>query len=143
MSPEAKCTAEIMDPQAKEWEMVNLTGNKSGTACALLPDGRVIIMGGTKNVVAETSTEILDPRTMQSTKRPDMLTPRKCHTAVVLRDGRITVIGGQDLKDVLKSSDILNPTSMSWARGPKWPGAEAVLIAEVYWRPLRSWTPTP
>lgn len=64
-------------------------------AAVLLPDGRVLITGG--SVPGRDTTEIYDPAANSWSSGPTMLGPRTRHQAVLLPDGRVLIVGGAPL----------------------------------------------
>jgi hypothetical protein len=98
--PTVEASSEIYDP---ETGLFSLAGNmavpryKHGSA--LLPDGRVLIVGGQNNdSFSLGETEIFDARTGKFLRGPDLNMPRfKLPAGVVaLKDGRILIGGGGD-----------------------------------------------
>jgi N-acetylneuraminic acid mutarotase len=67
----------------------------------LLPDGRVLVTGGTTDVEAdllgpETTAEIYDPILNEWTLISTELLARKDHSAVLMPGGKVILIGGGD-----------------------------------------------
>jgi hypothetical protein len=63
-------------------------------AAVLLPDGRVVILGGTVDGGESTaSVEVFDPATETFDQAPSLPSPVRDHTATLLIDGRILVVG--------------------------------------------------
>lgn len=62
---------------------------------SLLPDGRVLVVGGEDAGQAMTAAvETFDPGTEQWTAAPSLPEPRSNHVAVALQDGKVLVAGG-------------------------------------------------
>jgi WD40 repeat protein len=84
-------SAELYDPAAHAF---TLTGSMSVAraqhASTLLPDGRVLITGGSNDV----STELYDPATGAFTPGPNLVQARYGHTATLLPDGGVLIAGG-------------------------------------------------
>jgi hypothetical protein len=97
-------TAEIFDETTRTfiptfgWMQLD----RGGHAAALLPDGRVLVMGGWVGPSGSIpggptpSTEFYDPALDLFDWGPDMGTQRVNHSAIALDDGRVLVIGGDD-----------------------------------------------
>lgn len=104
---QVESTAEIFDPSTGRF---NLTGNLSTPrykqGAALLPDGRVLVVGGSNETgrlqYEYSSTEIYNPESGRFTAGPSMNVVRfKLPSGVVtLGDGRILVAGGADQLEV-------------------------------------------
>src|SRR5665811_1503910 len=91
----------------------------------LLPDGKVLVAGGTdsNNVLgsnsALASAELYDPSNGSWTATGNMPTPRQSHTATLLPDGKVLVAGGlgsnsASLKPPLASAELYDPGNGSW-----------------------------
>jgi N-acetylneuraminic acid mutarotase len=89
--------AELYDPQRDRWSLAG-TGLPplSDQAATLMPDGTVLVTGGTTDTAfATTGAELFDPATnrWRATTWP-METPRYGHTATLLPDGKVLLVGG-------------------------------------------------
>lgn len=71
---------------------------RTGQTATLLPDGRVLVLGGTgANGAPGLPPEIIDTATWAVTSLPDPgLIARSQHTATLMADGRILITGGLD-----------------------------------------------
>ncbi len=94
-------TAEIYDPQTNTWVSAgSLSLARSGHTATMLPDGKVLIVGGESLASAGTaaptaSAELYDPATNSWSATGSLATGRQGHTATLLPDGRVLVVGGQ------------------------------------------------
>ncbi|HEY7225657.1 MAG TPA: kelch repeat-containing protein [Micromonosporaceae bacterium] len=101
-----------------------LRGRAAHTA-TLLPDGRVLIIGGCATDGCSTadgapSTEFYVPG-HGFTPGPDLRQPRDTHTATLLADGRVLVVGGWEREGTsgLDSAEVFDPaTGRFEAAGP-------------------------
>jgi hypothetical protein len=76
-------------------------------SASLLPDGKVLVAGGTDGFSSLDSAEVYDPATASWTVVPSMITARSQHTATALANGYILVSGGvDDLGDAGSTSEI-------------------------------------
>ena len=104
-------SAEVWDPKTETFSTTgSLEVPRAGQAAALLPDGRVLILGGTKT--SSDATEIWDPATGAFSPGPSMGQPRG-GAAVRLDDGRVLVFGGTE--DYPATAEVLDPASMSFS----------------------------
>jgi len=76
---------------------------REGHAATLLPDGRVLISGGSGG---ETSAEIYDPLSGTFSLTGSLNVARKDHQAILLNDAKVLLVGGFS-----DTSEIYNPTS--------------------------------
>lgn len=107
------------------WQLTGaLTSARSEMASALLPDGRVLAIGGSNGSTVLSSTELYNPQTNTWTTSGTMVTGRFDPTGdfqtPVLLDGRVLVAGGytQGSSVATTSSEIYNPTTGNWNAGP-------------------------
>ncbi len=97
-----------------------MTVARSDHASVLLPDGRVLVIGGTDSVNVLKSSELFDPSTETWRASGDMKTARRGHSATLLTDGKVLVTGGFDGKAALATAEIYDPSTGVWtaALGP-------------------------
>ncbi len=88
----------IYDPATNSWSagppMVQPRVNHATT---LLPDGRVLVLGGApsiNNPASVATAEVYDPAANSWSSFPSMTAARQYHTATALADGRVLVLGG-------------------------------------------------
>jgi hypothetical protein len=88
-------TAELYDPTTATFRATGTmtTARRMHTA-TLLPDNRVLIVGGYGGTDALASAELFDPRTGSFRATGHLLTARGGHTAVLLLTGKVLIVGG-------------------------------------------------
>ena len=98
-----------------------------GHTSSLLPDGRVLVVGGvdSEGAPALSSCEIFDPATLTFTPAAPLGTPRVEHTATVLNSGQVFVAGGSTvgpqpgntgfLAGILNTGEIYDPVLNAWS----------------------------
>ena len=96
-------TAELYNPATGTWSP---TGNPlfSGNTATLLPDGKVLIVGGT-------SAELYNPTTGVWTLTGSLGAARSGHTATLLPNGKVLVVGGYGVS----FAELYDPTTGTWA----------------------------
>jgi hypothetical protein len=107
-------SAEIYDPESGEIYTAGvgeLNTPRSAAAVAPLPDGRVLIAGGSPDWEdALSSVEVFDPETGEFTSAGEMSTPRWAPAAAPLPDGRVLVAGGSGSGiEPLDTAEIFDP----------------------------------
>ncbi len=95
-------TAEIFDPSSNTFAPTSpMASQRVDHAATLLPDGRVLVTGGSAlfgaNLLDLASAELFDPANETWSPAPhDMVHTHATHAALDLGDGRILVVGGSD-----------------------------------------------
>jgi hypothetical protein len=115
-------TAEIYDPQTGSFSSAGLgtlTTPRSAAGAALLPDGRVLIVGGFNGSTRLDTAEIFNPQTgtFSSAGIGTMSTGRGNPVAVTLQDGRVLVAGGCSggACTPQASAEVFNPQTNSFS----------------------------
>lgn len=93
-------SAECFDPRTGAFSPVgDMAQARYGHTATLLPDGRVLIAGGTTPDLPDTDVsaaiEVFDPATGRFSPAGSLLRPRSHHTATLLTDGQILFAGGR------------------------------------------------
>jgi hypothetical protein len=112
-------TAEVFDPGTGTWTPTDPLGTPRVLLTAsLLPDGRVLVTGGSHHAAAHASTEIWDPATGTWSAAAPMSVARFAHSAARLLDGRILVTGGNASTAspvATTAAEIYDPVTGSWS----------------------------
>jgi hypothetical protein len=106
-------TAALYDPVGGGWRATgSMHVGRGYAAAALLPDGRVLVMGGNdadlRNAIA--SAELYDPGTGTWAVTPSMAEARFSGIAILLLDGRVLIVGGAGTAEPLEG---MTPTLAS------------------------------
>jgi large repetitive protein len=95
----------------------NMAVGRDGPGAALLPDGRVLVVGGYHNPggVYEASTEIYNPSTNSFGAGPPTPTELYAPAVASLPDGRVLIAGGYDGSNVVARADVFNPSTGTYS----------------------------
>jgi hypothetical protein len=116
-------STEVFDPSTGTFTYSgSLTTARQSHRAARLPDGRVLVAGGTTGAAETTlaSAELYNPASGSWAPTGAMTTPRVRHTATLLTSNRVLVVGGSPgAAPNLSSAELFNPATGTWsATGP-------------------------
>jgi len=112
-------TCFLYDPASDTWTTVgSLTTARLYSAAALLPNGKVLVVGGGDNetLVGLASAELFDPTTGQWTAAASPLFGRMMATLTPLPTGKVLLAGGISNRLNLASVETYDPSSNSWTQ---------------------------
>lgn len=109
-------SAELYRPNVNRWvTAASMMAARSGQTATLLPNGEVLVVGGSATSVVA-SAELYNPATGQWSSAAPMGTARAGHTATLLADGDVLVAGGAN-GTALATTEIYHPTTNTWSPG--------------------------
>lgn len=103
----------------------NMPADRKNQTATMLPNGKVLVVGGQGNGGNLNSAELYDPSTGAWKSTASMKSARVDHTATLLPDGQVLVVGGcsfdttsSDIKKfaftVLPTTELYDPASETW-----------------------------
>lgn len=102
------------------WNSTGLLSQARGQHTAsLLPNGKIMVAGGTDGTVTLASAELLDPSTSTWVSAGTMTYSRSNHTATMMPNGNILVAGGYTqgvTTGSISGTDIYFPSENTWVR---------------------------
>ncbi len=107
-TPFSLATADLYDQAGGTFAATgSMAESRSFQTASLLPDGRVLVAGGSSGASILSTSEIYDPVLGAfASSGHDMLVPRYRQTATELQDGRVLVAGGRNTNGVLSTAEI-------------------------------------
>ena len=104
--------AELYDPVTGTWDATHgMITPRLGHTATLLPDGRVLVLGGRVHGGADSAllheAELYDAVTGRWAAVGEVIGARSGHTATLLPDGRVLVVGGYGSE--LQSAELYDP----------------------------------
>ncbi len=127
---EILATAEVYDPASDTWSATgSMTAPRWGHTAMLLPDGKVLVMGGRADSSFASwlaTAEVYDPASGTWSATGSMAAPLEDRKALLLPDGKVLVVGGRTIPEVY------DPASGTWSAtgsmtAPRW-GYTATLL---------------
>jgi N-acetylneuraminic acid mutarotase len=91
-----------------------LTARHHHTA-TLLPNGKVLVVGGVGTSGDLASAELYDPTSGRWTATGSLATARSAHSATLLPNGKLLVTGGSSSSGLLASAELYDPASGTWS----------------------------
>ncbi len=111
----AQTRAHVYDPATGLFAAADdLNPSRPWHAAAPLPDGSVLVTGGSTNTGYLDTAVKLDPSTLKWLPAGKMQVVRAKHTATALADGRVLVVGGAIFGTISKTAEIYDPGTGVW-----------------------------
>lgn len=123
----ALASAELYDPATGTWRPAASMGEgRMVHTATLMPDGKVLVVGGMDDLAGLTSAEVYDPAAKGGAgswaPAGRLLVARVGHTATPLPDGRVLVAGGSPSETgrdrTYDTAELYDPVTRSWRIGP-------------------------
>jgi hypothetical protein len=107
--PVSLTSAEVYDPRSGTWTAVaSMAERRAVPTATRLPDGTVLVVGGSSGGVQTRTAELFDPATGRWTTAASMTGARSAQTATLLRNGTVLIAGGSDVAGV-PSAEVYDP----------------------------------
>jgi N-acetylneuraminic acid mutarotase len=111
--------AELFNPATQTFTALSatMTSPRGGHAAVLLPDGKVLLMGGFNNSsMSLNSAEVFDPVTQTFTALTATMTSgRSDFTSTLLPNGKVLLTGGDSSDTTLDTAELFDPTSQTFS----------------------------
>ena len=120
---QALSSAELYDPSTAIFSMTaNMGMPRAGHTATLLPDGKVLIVGGFSSVTGggydggTDTAELYDPDTETFTRIGRMTAARSWHSATLLNNGEVLIAGGGFPFPPLATAELYDPSTGAFSR---------------------------
>ncbi|MBI4386547.1 MAG: hypothetical protein HY551_04135, partial [Elusimicrobia bacterium] len=118
--------AEIYYPDSGRWVMTGvMVSSRQAHTATLLPDGNVLVAGGSGNNGYLNTVEIYFSTAALWVQVPNMTLAagRADHTATRLHDGKVLLVGGINAGGVVLSAETYDPAAHVWSAVTSMPGS--------------------
>jgi virginiamycin B lyase len=110
-------SAELYDPATDAFSPTNpMTTPRFSHTADVLPDGRILVVGGFSGSATLATAEIWDPTTGTFAPTGSLHSPRASHASATLSDGRVLVAGGVSTRggSALATAEIYDPVTATF-----------------------------
>jgi len=116
----SRSSAELYNPRRGTWAVTsNMSEARASQTATLLPNGRVLVVGGFNSTGILASAEVYNPQTGAWTATGRLHTARAYQTATLLPDGSVFVAGGlSNTGATLSSAEVYTPRTGAWRVTP-------------------------
>jgi hypothetical protein len=112
----AHAAAEVYDPALGTWSTTApMASPRGGHMATLLPNGKVLVLGGSNGSSTLSSAEVYDPASGTWRTVASMASPHIDHAATLLPSGKVLVSGSGSGPGPALSAEVYDPASDTWS----------------------------